>query len=60
MACPYHMFCYHTLYQTQLDLGMSCYCKYSVALPHVLWVGLQCVIVVFSDHAHLLFDILLM
>ena len=23
----------------------------------VLWVGLQCVIVVFPDHTHLLFDI---
>ena len=35
-------------------LRMSCYCKCSVTLPHVTWVGLQCVIVVFPDHTFLL------
>ena len=33
---------------------MYCYYKGSVALPHGAWVGLQCVIVVFPDHTHLL------
>ena len=37
---------------------MYCYCKCSVALPHraVPWVGLQCVIVLFPGHTHLLFS----
>ena len=35
-------------------LQMSCYCKCSVTLPHGA-VCLQCVIVVFPDHTHLLF-----
>ena len=39
-------------------LWMSCYRKCSVALPQVPWVGLQCVIMVFPDHTHLLFIIL--
>ena len=30
-------------------LQMFCYHKCSVALPHVPWVRLQCVIVVFPD-----------
>ena len=30
---------------------MSCDCKCSLFVP---WVGLQCVIVVFSDHTHFL------
>ena len=36
-------------------LQMYCYYKCSVALPHgaVGCIGLQCVIVVFSDHTHL-------
>ena len=29
---------------------MSCYCKCSVTLPHLPWVGLQILIVVFPDH----------
>ena len=33
---------------------MYCFSKCSVALPQP-WVGLQCVIVVFPDHTHLLF-----
>ena len=32
---------------------MPCDCQYSVAFPHVPWVGLQCVIVVFPDHLDL-------
>ena len=36
---------------------MYCYYKCSVALPQGVWVGLQCVIVVFPDHTHLLFFI---
>ena len=41
-------------------LRMSCYCKFSVTLPHgavltMPWVGLRCVIVVFPDHTHLHF-----
>ena len=35
---------------------MSCYCICSVALPHGAMFGLQCVIVVFPDHTHLLFE----
>ena len=37
-------------------LRMSCYCKCSVTLPHgtVGWSG--CVIVVFPDYTHLLFE----
>ena len=35
-------------------LQMYCYYKYSVALPHGAMVGLQCVIVIFPDHTHLL------
>ena len=36
---------------------MSCYSKYSVTLPHgdVGWIA-ACVIVVFPDHTHLLFE----
>ena len=36
---------------------MYCYYKRSVTLPHDPWVGLQCVIVVFPNHTHLLFAI---
>ena len=36
-------------------LRMSCYCKCYVAFLTVPWVGLQCVIVIFPDHTHLLF-----
>ena len=36
-------------------LQMYCYYKCSVAFLTVPWVGLQCVIVVFSDHTHLCF-----
>ena len=40
-------------------LYLSCWCLVTVnVLPLfllVLWVGLQCVIVVFPDHSHLLF-----
>ena len=36
-------------------LQMYCYYKCSVAFLTVPWVGLQCVIVVFPDHTHLLF-----
>ena len=38
---------------------MSCYCLCSVVLPHGAVVGLMCAIVVFPDHTHLLFCILL-
>ena len=34
---------------------MACDSQCSVALTHVLWVGLWCVILVFPDHIHLLF-----
>ena len=34
---------------------VSCYCKCSVALLTVPWVGLQYVIVFFPDHTHLRF-----
>ena len=34
---------------------VSCFCNFPVALPHGAWVGLRFVIVVFPDHAHLLF-----
>ena len=37
-------------------LRMSCYCKCSVNLLVVPWIGLRCVIVVFPDHTHLLFN----
>ena len=36
-------------------LQMYCYYKCSVALSHSALVCLQCVIVVFPDHTHLLF-----
>ena len=36
-------------------LQVYCYYKCYVAHPQVPWVGLQCVIVVFPDHTHLLF-----
>ena len=36
-------------------LQMYCNYKCYVALPHGSVVGLQCVIVVFPDHTHLLF-----
>ena len=35
---------------------MFCYCKCFVALPHGAVVILQCVIVVFPDHTHLLYQ----
>ena len=35
---------------------LSCCCNCSMTLPHGAWVGLQCVIVVFSDHTHLRFE----
>ena len=39
-------------------LHMHCYNKYFLWLFLVVpWVGLQCAIVVFLDHTHLLFDI---
>ena len=38
---------------------MYCYYKFSLAFPHVPWVGPQCMIVVFPDHTHLLFYVLL-
>ena len=38
-----------------LPCVLLCDCKCSVALPHGPWVGLQCVAVVFPDHAHLCF-----
>ena len=37
-----------------LCLQMSCYCKCYLALPQGAMVCLQCVIVVFPDHTHLL------
>ena len=39
-------------------LLMFCYCKCYVVLYVLIvtWVGLQCVIVVFSDHTHLLLN----
>ena len=60
----YALLCVHSSFEdeekascfTFIVLQMSCYCKCSVALPHGAWVGLQCVIVVFHDHTHLLFD----
>ena len=40
-------------------LLLKCGCVVAVSIPWcflaVLWVGLQCVIVVFPDHTHLLF-----
>ena len=39
-------------------MGKPCDSKYAVALITVLMVSLQCAIVVFSDHSHLLFQIL--
>ena len=39
-------------------LQMYCYYKYSLALPQGTWVGLQCVIVAFPDHAHLIYVII--
>ena len=38
-------------------LKMSCYYGCSVALPHCAFVGLQCVIVIFSDHTYLHFSL---
>ena len=35
-------------------MSYECYC--SVALPTMPWVSLKCVIVVFPDHTHLLFE----
>ena len=35
---------------------MSCYCYALWLFLMVMWVGLQCVIVVFPDHTRLLFD----
>ena len=35
---------------------MPCDCKCSVAIPGGAWDGLQCVIVVFPDHIHLIFQ----
>ena len=41
-------------------LLLSCRCIVTVNVPWLFltvpWVGLQCVIVVFTDHAHLLFS----
>ena len=36
-------------------LHMSFYCKCSVTLPHGVWVGLRCMIVVFTDNTPLYF-----
>ena len=36
---------------------MSCYCKYSMTLPHGAVVSLCCVIVVFPDHTNLCFEL---
>ena len=58
--CPFE-FCNHLEEEESAGcfafvvLRMSCYCKCSVTLLTVPWVGLQCVIMVFSDHTHLLF-----
>ena len=38
-------------------LQMYCYCNVMWLFLTVPWVGLQCVIVVFPDHTHLLFVI---
>ena len=52
--CPF-LFCNHLDEKKRagwfafIVLRMSCYCRCSVALLTVPWVGLQCVIVVFPD-----------
>ena len=59
--CPFQ-FCNH-LYEKQkaccfafIFFWMSCCCKCPLALPHVPWVGLQFLIVIFSDHTNLRLD----
>ena len=53
--CPFQ-FCNHLEEERRagcfafIVLRMSCYCKCSVTLPHGVWVGLRCMIVVFPDH----------
>ena len=58
--CPFQ-FCYHLEEEEKagcfaiIVLQMFCYCKRSVVLPHgVVGCSAVCVIVVFSDHTHLL------
>ena len=60
--CPFK-FCNHLEEKEKsgcfpiIVLQMYCYSKYSAALFTVLWVSLQCVIVVFPDHTPLLLDL---
>ena len=60
--CPFY-FCIH-LDEVEkagclaiIVLQMYCYCYVMWLFLTVPWVGLQCVIVVFPDHTHLLFVI---
>ena len=58
--CPVQ-FCNHPEEKEKADcfaiivLQMYCYYKCSEALLAVLWVSVQCVIVVFPDHTHLIY-----
>ena len=58
--CPF-LFCNHLEEEERAGcfafvvLRMSCYCICSVALPYGAVGCLQCVIMVFPDHTHLIF-----
>ena len=46
-----YRFCYSLLYDTLMKCLPGSSRQHFVALARVQWVGLQCVIVVFPDHA---------
>ena len=61
--CPFK-FCNHPEEEVVALLLLSYRCNITIHVlrlfPTVSWVGLQCVIVVFPDHTHLLFKLILL